>query len=88
MEYMLWRWKLKIRTIGRRIGLRLWRHPKVQPWNWDKPHRCPVCHTIAVWQGRPSWKHVYRCCHCKALFARWPGLVAHREPTDCDYWEG
>lgn len=44
-------------------------------WNYDKPHRCPACHTVAV-DGR----HVHRvlavrCCRCGTYFSKRPGLA-------------
>lgn len=44
-------------------------------WNFDKPHRCPECHTV-VDAGRPTARAaVYECCACGTRFARWPRLA-------------
>lgn len=44
-------------------------------WNFDKPHRCPACHAIAVDMDHPpkSWR-IYTCCRCATRFTRWPRL--------------
>ncbi|MFS4103782.1 hypothetical protein [Streptomyces sp. PD-S100-1] len=44
-------------------------------WNFDKPHRCPACHAIAVSIGRPKSWRVYQCCQCRTRFTRWPRLA-------------
>lgn len=53
-------------------------------WNEDKPHRCPRCHTVVIWNGRPQWWRLYICCRCTARFARWPALARWLRPTGCD----
>lgn len=73
--YWWWRRWIPVRALGRRMGVRFWRCPSIRPWNWDKPHRCPVCHAIHFTEEPLNWKRVYRCCRCKALFARWPRLA-------------
>lgn len=61
------------------LGVRLWRKPGVEYWNWDKPHRCPVCHTIVDTGHDPTnWETawaLYQCCQCGNRYARWPRLA-------------
>lgn len=45
------------------------------PWNSDKPHRCPLCHDVAIPLGRPRWWRLYTCNLCASRFARWPILA-------------
>lgn len=46
-------------------------------WNYDKPHRCPECHTIWTYADKynnllPRWWRTYDCFHCGAVFSgRW-----------------
>lgn len=55
-------------------------------WNYDKPHRCPTCHTIWVYADKyapsgqwhigealvPRWWKTYDCYACGAMFTgRW-----------------
>lgn len=55
-------------------------------WNYDKPHRCPECHTIWTYGEKyspsegwekgeslnPRWWKTYDCYHCGAVFSgRW-----------------
>jgi hypothetical protein len=44
-------------------------------WNFDKPHRCPECHAIAVDLERPKSWRIYTCCRCTTRFTRWPRLA-------------
>jgi len=48
---------------------------KVLFWNYDKKHRCPSCHAVAIDMERPSKWKVYECCRCHARFARFPRLA-------------
>lgn len=48
---------------------------RVVRWNFDKPHRCPACHAIAVSVERPKSWRVYQCCQCRTRFTRWPRLA-------------
>lgn len=55
----------------------------VRMWNYDKPHRCPECHSIwtyqyPVWEYDtldgvvPRWWKTYTCQRCGAKFTgRW-----------------
>lgn len=49
----------------------------VQNWNYDKPHRCPECHSVWTWQAPlegidPKWWKTYTCKSCGAVFSgRW-----------------
>jgi len=47
----------------------------ITPWNVDKPHRCPLCHAVAIDMGRPRWWRVYTCHRCEGRFTRWPSLA-------------
>lgn len=45
-------------------------------WNFDKPHRCPHCHAVAVSIGNhPTSWWIYTCCRCATRFTRWPRLA-------------
>jgi len=44
-------------------------------WNFDKPHRCPDCHAIAIDLERPKPWRIYTCCRCGTRFTRWPHLA-------------
>lgn len=41
-------------------------------WNWDKPHRCPACHTSVVYGEKVKSWTIYQCCECKVRFAKHP----------------
>lgn len=75
LYYWFWRRRLPYRWHGRRLAIRLTRHPRIRPWNWDKPHRCPTCHAIHYSDDPMMWQRVYRCCRCSTLFARWPRVA-------------
>lgn len=42
-------------------------------WNFDKPHRCPRCHSVYTTGKVPKWS-IMRCCRCDALVTRFPRL--------------
>lgn len=52
---------------------------EVIEWNWDKPHRCPRCHTTLYTSARRERARL-QCCHCNTFFARDPD-AAHRWPV-------
>lgn len=56
-------------------------------WNYDKPHRCPECHSIwtfrDVWDNygiTPRWWKTYSCQYCSAKFTgRWAWFASTRD---------
>ena len=79
LSYWFFRKKMDARWWIRKTMVMLTQRAGVEFWNWDKPHRCPECHTIVTDGGardlRDTWNALYECCRCGTLFARWPRLA-------------
>ena len=41
-------------------------------WNYDKTHRCPSCHTVAIDMEKPRRGVIYTCCKCGTKFSSAP----------------
>lgn len=51
-------------------------------WDFNMPHRCPLCHVVAV-QGKASRWGSYTCCRCGTEFARFPRFPWPRRGVVC-----